>query len=185
MSVTTGRPCSATGDFLPPGTPAPSRTSANPADWAPYADRIQFETAEFLYKRTQMSQGNVDFLMDLWAASLLQHGSVPSFAKFKHMHELIDSTPLGDAPWATMEASFVGDLPNNPPSWMTAKYELCFRDPRVCTRNMLANPDFVNEFDAVPYREYNGWMRQWYCDLLSGDWSWRQAVGTICWLCTV
>ncbi|THG95987.1 hypothetical protein EW026_g5759 [Hermanssonia centrifuga] len=113
--------------------------------------------------------------MDLWAASLLRFGGEPPFANVKHMHELIDSTPLGDAPWTTMEASYTGELPANPPSWMTAKYELCFRDPRVCARNMLANPDFAKEFDTTPYREYDGRMVRQYCNLLSGDWAWEQA----------
>ncbi len=171
-----GRPCDQDGKFLDPATPPPPRTQASRHDWTPYADRIQFDTAEFLYQRTQMSQGNVDLLMDLWAASLLRFGGEPPFANVKHMHELIDSTPLGDAPWTTMEASYTGELPANPPSWMTAKYELCFRDPRVCARNMLANPDFAKEFDTTPYREYDGRMVRQYCNLLSGDWAWEQAV---------
>ncbi|PSS36826.1 hypothetical protein PHLCEN_2v1328 [Hermanssonia centrifuga] len=171
----TGRPCDQDGKFLDPATPPPPRTQASRHDWTPYAARIQFDTAKFLYQRTQMSQGNVDLLMDLWAASLLRFGGEPPFANVKHMHELIDSTPLGDAPWTTMEASYTGELPANPPSWMTAKYELCFRDPRVCARNMLANLDFAKEFDTTPYREYDGRMVRQYCNLLSGDWAWEQA----------
>lgn len=47
--------------------PPPRRPDIGPQDWAPYDNRLQFETAEFLYKRNQMSGGNIDILLALWA----------------------------------------------------------------------------------------------------------------------
>ncbi len=123
-----------------------------------------------------MSQGNIDHLLELWAASLIPYGALPPFASVSHMLETIDSIPFGDAPWTSFKVRYTGDLPSNPPPWMTAEYEVSHRDPLVCVRNMLANPDFADEFDVAPYREYDPLLNRQYTNLMSGNWAWKQAV---------
>ncbi|THG97315.1 hypothetical protein EW026_g4652 [Hermanssonia centrifuga] len=88
---------------------------------------------------------------------------------------VIDATPLGNAPWVTRKAQYNGVLPQNPPPWMTAQYEICFRNTLVCAHNMISNPDFAEEFDVAPYREYNTLLKRRYTNLMSGDWAWSQA----------
>jgi hypothetical protein len=43
--------------------------------------------------------------------------------------------------------------------------------------NILANPDYKDEIDYVPFREYDtsDSTRRWK-DFMSGDWAWQQAV---------
>ncbi|PSS31904.1 hypothetical protein PHLCEN_2v2328 [Hermanssonia centrifuga] len=171
-----GRPCDSSGKFLAdPEAPPPPRTERPQSDWTPYNSRLEFETAEFLFQRVKMGQGNVDMLLELWAASLVQYNGRPPFASVKDMLSIIDSTPLGDAPWVTRKAQYNGPLPQDPPPWITAHYEICFRNTLVCAHNMISNPDFADEFDVAPYREYDGRLERRYTNLMSGDWAWSQA----------
>ncbi|PSR92305.1 hypothetical protein PHLCEN_2v4726 [Hermanssonia centrifuga] len=172
-----GRPCDSKGRFLEDPTSQPScRTESITSDWTPFASRLQFETADFLFQRARMSQGSINQLLELWAASLIPFGASPPFASVQHMLETIDSIPFGDAPWSSFKVRYTGDLPPNPPPWMTAEYEVSHRDPLVCARNMLSNPDFAEEFDVAPYREYDSSLKRQYTNLLSGNWAWKQAV---------
>jgi hypothetical protein len=52
----------------------------------PFDDRLQFETADFLYRTAQMSKMNIDKLMELWGASLLRGGQQPLFADEADLH---------------------------------------------------------------------------------------------------
>ncbi|KAG2089812.1 hypothetical protein BD769DRAFT_1395925 [Suillus cothurnatus] len=107
-----GRICDAASNFVPADTIPPPLTSQQPGDWTPYHSRLEFETAEFLYKK------------------------------------------------------------------MDATYTTWFCDPHTIIRNMLGNPDFKNEMDYAPYREWKGQgestTHQW-CNVMSGDWAWDQA----------
>ncbi|KAJ3519266.1 hypothetical protein NM688_g9324 [Phlebia brevispora] len=171
-----GRPCDESGNVLDdPDSLSQPRTTAAYNDWTPYDSRIQFETAMLLFERTKMSQKNVNTLLELWAASLIQYGGVPPFTDCNDLHAKIDATPLGDAPWTSFKTKFTGTLPENPPSWMTAEYEVWHRNARVCARNMISNPDFAEEFDVAPYREWDNTFERRYNNLFSGDWAWRQA----------
>ena len=38
--------------------------------WDPYANGVQFKTADFLYCHVEMSAGAIDELLDLWAESM-------------------------------------------------------------------------------------------------------------------
>ncbi|KAJ3551631.1 hypothetical protein NM688_g4593 [Phlebia brevispora] len=172
------RPCDETGTFLDSASlrshlpPAPDGI---PGDWGSFGDRLTFELAEFLFKKEQMPQNNINHLLRLWAASLLPYGAAPPLADFEEMHAVIDGCSHGDAPWSAFTAAYRGPKPPNPPSWMTATYEVWHRNARVCARNMLSNPDFAKEFDTTPYREYDSKLERRYTNLMSGDWSWRQA----------
>ncbi|KAF8259070.1 hypothetical protein EI94DRAFT_1707420 [Lactarius quietus] len=46
-----------------------------------------------------MSGGNINFVLNLWAASLAIHDDDPPFSNAQHMYDTINSTPLGDIPW--------------------------------------------------------------------------------------
>ncbi|KAG1890562.1 uncharacterized protein F5891DRAFT_1131665 [Suillus fuscotomentosus] len=154
--------CDEHGDDIPPNTPPPPRPSnLGPDNWTPYANRVDFEVADFLYRRNQMSGGDIDFIFNLWAASLAAHGETPPFANHIEMYNVIDSTPLGDIAWQSFTSEYNGALPE---------------DPRILVHNILSNPDFEGEFDYAPLQEYdtsNGAHR--FQDFMSGDWCWKQA----------
>ncbi|KAH9940258.1 hypothetical protein B0H21DRAFT_872070 [Amylocystis lapponica] len=142
-------------EYLPGDTPPPPRTGAAADDWSPFNNRVEFEAAEFMYTREQMSQGNINTLIDLSAASLLAHRDQPPFANTTDMCYVLDEIKLGDAPWQSFSAKYTGILPEgDPPSWMTAEYQIWCRNPLTAVQNMLSNPDFDGEFDYCPYQEH-------------------------------
>ncbi|OJA11452.1 hypothetical protein AZE42_12042 [Rhizopogon vesiculosus] len=172
-----GRPCDENGTFLPPGTLPPPPVACPADDWTPFRDRIEFETAEFLYKRNQMSASQIDCLCNLWAATLAKHNEKPPFADHRDLYQTIDSTPLGDVKWQSFSVQYSGEKPDiNIPPWMNDTYDVWFRDPHEVVCNMLANPMYADEMDYRPYREYASANdeRQWK-DFMSGDWVWEQA----------
>lgn len=115
--------------------------------------------------------------MDAFTAFGYPFGAAPPFADCADMHEVIDSVPLGDAPWIAFTAQYTGPIPDSEvPTWMTAKYDIWCRDPRTVLRNMLANPDFKDEINYSPYQEYDKDGERQYNNLMSGNWAWRHAV---------
>ena len=63
------------------------------------------------------------------------------------------------------------------PEWMTAEYELWYRDPRKVIHGIFSNPSLADGIDYVPYREFEDGTRR-YGDFMSGNWAWEQCVRT-------
>jgi hypothetical protein len=169
-----GMPCDKNGNFLDPDTPPPHRNNLSPTNWSPFDSRISFETAEFLYKRAQMSAGKIDDLLDLWAASLLKAGGSPLFKGHRDLYHTIDSAKHGDVPWKNFKVQYDGG--NRTAPWMSEDYDVWYRDPHEVVLDMLARTDFNGEVDAAPFREYGADGKRVYHDFMSGDWAWKQAV---------
>ena len=72
-----GHPCDKNGTFISPGTPPNPLPPKSKEDWSPFASRAGFELAELLYKKTEMSQPNIDLLLDIWSATLAPHNDEP------------------------------------------------------------------------------------------------------------
>jgi Plavaka transposase len=146
-------------------------------DWEPYQNRVEFELADFIYRRNQMSAGDIDDLLDLWAASLFKHNDHPPFADHNDMYSTIDATPRGDVAWESFTTEYTGERPEGDiPPWMDAEYQVWFRDPLTVVKNMLANPDFDGEFDYTPFQEFDSNGERQFQNFFSGDWVWEQAV---------
>jgi hypothetical protein len=176
----TGMPCDEDGNYLPPNTVPPPFVDPPPDDWFPFSSRIEFETAEFLYKRNQMSGGDIDTLFELWGASLAESGGVPPFSNHKDLYNAIDSAKVGDVQWQNFTVHYDGPLPDvAPPSWMTKNFDVWYRDPHEVIKMMLGNTDFNGEMDNAPFREYDADGDRRYQNLMSGDWSWQQAVSSV------
>ncbi|KAI0245225.1 hypothetical protein BJV78DRAFT_1277481 [Lactifluus subvellereus] len=123
-----------------------------------------------------MSAKNIDTLLDLWAATLLEHNDSPPFANHSDLYETIDSTPLGGIPWQSFSLTFTGELPEGEvPEWMCSKYEVWFRDPLMLVKDILANPDYKGQIDYAPVQEFEGSGHRRYWNFMSGDWAWEQA----------
>ncbi|EMD30780.1 hypothetical protein CERSUDRAFT_78623 [Gelatoporia subvermispora B] len=151
-----GRPCDADGTFLPKNTapsPQPPRASD---DYSPFEDHVQFETADFLYTRNQMSAGHIDELFYLWAASMAKHKDSGPFGGHRPLYETIDLIPNGDISWQSITLNYKDkdQLPDQAPAWQKADYDVWYRDPKKIIKNMLANPDFKDEIDYAPIRDH-------------------------------
>ncbi|KAI0070102.1 hypothetical protein K474DRAFT_1609307 [Panus rudis PR-1116 ss-1] len=162
-----------TGDFE--SRPQSSESDeSNP--WFPFRSRTEFKLANFLYRKVQMSQTNIDELMDYWAETLLDHDGEPPFADHNDLFSVIDEIKHGDAPWSSFSVSYDGDVPEqNVPSWMKKEYEVWYRDPRTVAHNILKNPAFKESFDYVPFQEYDASGKRRLQNLMSANWAWRQA----------
>jgi hypothetical protein len=172
-----GRPCDKDGNYLLPDTPPPARSEPDVDNWTPFDTRVEFETADFIYRRNQMSARDINILLDLWAASLFMHGDQPPFADHTDLYNTIDAIPHGDVRWENFTTCYNGEKPDGEvPPWMETEYEVWFRDPRTIVQNMLANPDFSGEMDYSPFREFRDHGERHFQDFMSGDWAWQQAV---------
>ncbi|KIL57076.1 hypothetical protein M378DRAFT_1031569 [Amanita muscaria Koide BX008] len=133
-----------------------------------------FETAELLYVKTRMSEGNIDSLMDLWN----QTGDAP-FSTHEDLYNAIDALSLGDIPWESFLVQYHDDEipdPNRPrPQWMSDVHEVFYRNPRLVVRDMLMNPDFNQGMDFAPHRVFDESDNRQYDNMMSGNWVWDQA----------
>ncbi|EGO01102.1 hypothetical protein SERLA73DRAFT_159632 [Serpula lacrymans var. lacrymans S7.3] len=174
-----GRPCDENGNFLPPGAKPVLPETPSTNDWSPYRDYVEFEMAELLYKKVQMSGGDINALVDLWRASFIKNGladeDVP-FANKDDLYRVIDSTSGSDVPWESFSLSYNGELPGeDPPEWMKQEFDVWFRSPRAIIQNMLSNRDFCGETNFMPYRKFSKKGEREYKDFMSGEWAWKQA----------
>lgn len=76
-------------------TPPPPRPTTAPGDWKPFEDGLQFKIADFLYRQEEMSQGNINYLLELWSLSLKKHGSLGPFDSYKEIYDKIDAIEEG------------------------------------------------------------------------------------------
>jgi Plavaka transposase len=138
---------------------------------------VEFQLAEFIFNKMEMSASRTDELMELIAALLEKHEDDPPFRDNNDLLSKIDEIKLGEIPWESFTARYDGELPSEGPApeWMTSDYEVFFRDPQQIIHNMLANPDFDGGFDYSPYQDFENEKRRW-SDFMSGNWAWKQAV---------
>ncbi|THH00392.1 hypothetical protein EW026_g2107 [Hermanssonia centrifuga] len=92
------------------------------------------------------------------------------------MHNVIDSIPLGNAPWKCFSVKYTGEIPqHNPSTWMSQVHEIYYRDPDTVIRQMLDNPKFADGFDPIPRNAFDAKGKQVFSDFMTGNWAWRQA----------
>ncbi|KAJ6607973.1 hypothetical protein B0H10DRAFT_1816789 [Mycena sp. CBHHK59/15] len=174
INSSVGRPCDEKGEFLPDGAAPPPRTTTPNDDWSPYEDSVQFNIADFLFRKVQMSSKNIDFLLEQWALSLMKHDDLGPFENYQYLYETIDTTKLGDAPWQCLQTEPLADG-EDAPAWARQSYEVWYRDPDVVISNMLDNPDFDGAFDTAPYVHLDpDGKRRWH-DFMSANFAWRHS----------
>jgi Plavaka transposase len=156
--------------------PPPPLENKPRTDWSLFNTREQFELSEFLFSKVEMSAGDIDCLMEIWAASNRNKNYSSPFINHHTLYKSIDNISLGHIPWESFSTVYTGPKPLGIiPKWMEQKYKVHFRDPRKIIHNMLSNPDFNGEFDYMPFKEFRDGKHQWR-DFMSGNWAWRQAV---------
>ncbi|KAK0214697.1 hypothetical protein EDD85DRAFT_782747 [Armillaria nabsnona] len=147
-----GKPCDKDGHILPDGTPPPPFLHGPANDYTPYDHHASFELADLLYHHTQMSAGQLNDLLQIWAATM-SAGSDPPFASADDLYWTVDATDIGNVPWQSFTVSYNGEMGvGELPAWKTAQYEVFFCDPYAMLQNQLGNQDFANEMDFSPKR---------------------------------
>jgi hypothetical protein len=134
--------------------------------------------ADLFYRKIQLSASQIDAIMQLWSVTGDGSPSSAPFQNHKDLYDTIDRTPLGDIPWSSFTLQYNGERPaDDVPQWMSATFEICYRDPRKVIHDMLGHPGFKDNMDYIPYREYHPQTRKrlWQ-DFMSGDWAWISAV---------
>lgn len=181
LSIFSGRICNEQGEDIPPDTPPTPCPSDHRSDnWTPYHSWIEFKVANFLYHCNQISGGDINFILNLWAASLVVHDDTPPFADHNEMYDIIDSMPIGDVPWESFSLQYNGIQPEGQvPLWITAEYDVWFHDPQILAHNLISNPDFKNAFDYALMQEYSTDEVHWFQNFMSGGWAWKQAVSHV------
>ncbi|KAJ6628177.1 hypothetical protein B0H10DRAFT_2160911 [Mycena sp. CBHHK59/15] len=134
--------------FLNGYTTSP-RTTAAADDWSPYKDSVQFNVADFLFRKVQMSSKNIDQLLEMWALSLMKLLMPQNWG----MHHGSDA-----------------------PAWAHQSYEIWYRDPEVVIANMLENPDFDGAFDTAPYVELDSKGKRRWHDFMSANFAWKHSI---------
>ncbi|KAM6495351.1 hypothetical protein JOM56_008057 [Amanita muscaria] len=148
----------------------------SPHDWAPFDNGVQFQLANLLFRKIQMSAGDIDALSQLFAASHQGGECLPLFQNHQEMYKRIDSIPVGDVHWESFTLQYNGERPpENAPSWMVAEYKVWYRDPRFVVHSLLSNPDFKDGIDYAPYVHICANNFRVYHNFMSGDWAWKKA----------
>ncbi|KJA19664.1 hypothetical protein HYPSUDRAFT_69092 [Hypholoma sublateritium FD-334 SS-4] len=155
-----GLPCDSEGQFLPENVPPPP-PEAPMTGFFPFSDHSSFELANFLFHREQMSGGNINDLLQIWASSLPDDQD-PPFTGKQDMYETVDQIKDSDIPWESFDVCFNGDIAEgDTTAWKHSKYE-------------LSNPYYAKEMDFAPKEVCNEKDSCCYQDFMSGNWAWRQ-----------
>ncbi|KAF9641976.1 hypothetical protein BDM02DRAFT_3068840, partial [Thelephora ganbajun] len=87
------------------------------SNWSLFTSQAQFEATNFLFRKAEMSQADIDTLMRLWAATTSD--SCAPFQNHQEMLVMIDAINLGDVLWQSFTVKYSGNVPpENPPDWM-------------------------------------------------------------------
>ncbi|KAI0363452.1 hypothetical protein BV20DRAFT_1039932 [Pilatotrama ljubarskyi] len=168
-------PCDPGGWLLPDSTP-PLPHNCPPSDnYLPFTSEQHFQLTNFLFRKEQMSGGNIDELMQILAAFTPDH--VALFMDSDDVYATIDNITLADMPWFAFKVSYKGPLPDGEvPKWMTEKFTVWFRDPPKVLHQQLGNQDIcLDEIDWTAKHVFNQKGQHVYENVMSADWAWQQA----------
>ena len=127
----------------------------------------------------QSSASAVDKGLDLWLATVLQSGGAPRqvpWHRASDMYSTIDSIAFGPLDWKAVKFKYDGRMPRDPPKWMQQTYELLVRDIRALLHYQISSTEFDGMFEYTPYEQYDPQDNRVLSNLMSGTWSWSQAV---------
>jgi hypothetical protein len=130
----------------------------------------------FLYKQSRMPQAQVDVLMQLWSASLFEHGADGPFESSDTMLHVIDSIAADLVPWETHTFTFNNGNNDNAPSFMKDTYVGYFRNPHKLLIRALANLEFDGQFEDTAYQEFDDSGKRVFSEYMSANHSWKRSV---------
>lgn len=139
---------------------------------------MQFQVADLLFRRAELSAANTDALFELWTMSMaeIEDGAAAPFQSRQEMLGAIDSSKLGDVPWQCLVTGFSEEVDSDAPAWMQTSYEVWYRDPDAVISMMLDNADFKDQFDLRPYVDLDANGNRRWGNVMSGNVAWRHCV---------
>jgi hypothetical protein len=148
----------------------------------PFEDRLAFDWAHYHYVSLQSSAAEIAEGLNLWSATAFKHGSLTGapWKTAKDMYKTIDTVQTGSLPFKTHRFFYEGPKPSTPPRWMEQAYELNARDVLAVVRDQLAMSAFKDQFDYLPFKEFNNQGERIWSNLMSAQWAFKQAVCSIC-----
>lgn len=143
----------------------------------PFATQAEFEFAELLYVKDEMSAPNIDNLVRILTA---HYGADrdPPCENHNDLYGTIDAIQDGNVPWDSFTIKYDGPRPegmDQAPPWMNEGHEVWFRDPLSVVEDMFANPELFEKMDLAAKRVFRHNKRQ-YKDVMSGNEAWDQSV---------
>ncbi|KAI6009054.1 hypothetical protein EDC04DRAFT_2581765, partial [Pisolithus marmoratus] len=170
-----GTPCDVDGNYLPPKTPPPPLPQpVNPQDaqpWHPFTSQGHFELADFLFCREQMSGGNINDLMHIWAA--LDEKGKPPFNSHSHLYQTIDDISQENS-WDCLEMHHVEANNPNAAPWKQSTYQICLHDAGKLVEQQLSNPGLKEFIDYSPQLVFGENHQRAWSNFMTGNWAWNQ-----------
>ncbi|KAI5993868.1 hypothetical protein EDD15DRAFT_2387937 [Pisolithus albus] len=149
-----------------------TRLTFNPQDaWHPFTSEGHFELADFLFSREQMSGGNIDDLMHIWAA--LDGKGKPPFNSHSHLYQTIDDINQENT-WDCLEMHHVEAKNPNAAPWKQTTYQICLRDAGKLVEKQLSNPDLKEFIDYSPHLLFGENHQRVWSNFMTGNWAWNQ-----------
>ncbi|KAI9449318.1 hypothetical protein BJY52DRAFT_1206403 [Lactarius psammicola] len=177
--MTTAWPCHEDSEFLqdPTALPTQSKVDRLDHDWSPFEDRLTFDWAHYHYVTLQSSAPDIAKGLNLWSVTSIKHGSIDGapWKNAKEMYAIIDTIQTGSLPFKAYSFSYTRPKPSTPSHWMEQTYKLNACDVLSIIQEQLATPDFKDQINYAPYKEFNSKGECVWSNLMSRHWAFRQA----------
>ncbi|KAI6024539.1 hypothetical protein EDC04DRAFT_2869370 [Pisolithus marmoratus] len=128
-----------------------------------------------------MPASQINTLLKIWAASLIELGGNPLFANHTDLYHVIDSTSVGAVKWENFKITYKCKCQDGQ---NTDEQDELIKlaglggqdDLHQVIHNLLGHTNIKDEMDFVPYQEFNAMNKQRHWeDFMSGDWAWEEA----------
>jgi Plavaka transposase len=151
--------CDRDGHYLPSGScPSPREPlDATPENlYHPFEGHLAFKFADFHFSEQQSSEGDINCILELWAAQVAKHlanDDVP-WKSTGDMYMTIDQVQQGSSPWKMTPFRYQGPLPDNPLKWMAQSFKLITHDICSVLHMQITCTDFNGHWNYVPFMEF-------------------------------
>ncbi|KAI0709807.1 hypothetical protein C8Q76DRAFT_624659 [Earliella scabrosa] len=149
------------------------KVAASKTNFAPFANREEWELASFLI-RSGLSQESIE---DYLTLPITRNRTSPSFHNKRSFLQKIDALPAGPE-WICEQLEVVGDAVDEDGQVRTESLELWRGDPIECIRELIANPAFREFIRFAPeqlFQDQEGQGRI-YDEAWTADWWWELQV---------
>lgn len=108
--IFSGTPCDEAGKDLPPHSPPPKEQDQTNEEfnWHPFNSRHDFNFMWYHFVECKSSKRQVNQGLDLWAASVLQHGGTPTWKSGTELYDNIGKIQHGECSLENLQLLLLG-----------------------------------------------------------------------------